>query len=152
MVCSPLGKILFFSFMTHWGSLCWFYSRWSFLNSLGKFFSSQPLRELSLCLGPVRKSFMIIGKNLFILWVTRDLVDGLNSRGSFLNDFQSAEGCSWSFQSTRDALRVLVCSILLSVFLSFLDAFLNFSLYFLPSGNTLGISWKFFFVAKLHVV
>ena len=33
------------------GNLCWFYSWGSFHNSLGKYCSSQPLRELSLCLG-----------------------------------------------------------------------------------------------------
>ena len=56
------------------------------------------------------------------------------------------------FNPLRDALRVLVSSILLRVFLSFLGAFLSISLHFPPFGIPLGIFLKFFLFAKLHVV
>ena len=77
------------------------------------------LKDLSLCLGPMGEFSTILGKNLFILLLTGDLVNNLDSLKSFLSDFQSTKGCSRSFQSTRDALRVPVSSTLLKVFLSF---------------------------------
>ena len=56
------------------------------------------------------------------------------------------------FNPLRDALRVLVSSILLRVFLSFLGAFLSISFHFPYFGIPLGIFWKFFLFAKLHIV
>ena len=43
------------------------------------------------------------------------------------------------FNSTGDALRVLVSFTQLRVFLPFLDEFVSFYLHFLPSGYPLGI-------------
>ena len=48
------------------------------------------------------------------------------------------------FNSTGDALRVLVSCPQLKVFLPFLDEFVNFSLHFLPSGYPPGIFGIFF--------
>ena len=55
------------------------------------------------------------------------------------------------FNSTGDALKVLVSSPQLKVFLPFLDEFVNFSLHFLPSRYPPGI-FGIFFLTKLHVV
>ena len=56
MMCSPLGKIFFFSFIIHWGTCVDSTHEGGFINSVGKF-SSQLLRGLSLCLRPVKESF-----------------------------------------------------------------------------------------------
>ena len=55
-----------------------------------------------------------------------------------------------AFNPLGNVLRVFVSFTQLRVFLSYLDAFLNFLLHFLPSGNPLGIFEIFF--TKLHVV
>ena len=48
------------------------------------------------------------------------------------------------FNSTGDALKVLMSSTQLRVFLPFLDEFVNFSSHFLPSGYPPGIFRIFF--------
>ena len=63
MVCSPLEKIFFFSFMVHWGTCVDSTPEGASLTPWGKFFSSQPLWDLPLCLRPSRESSMILGKN-----------------------------------------------------------------------------------------
>ena len=86
-------------------------------------------RELSLCLGPAGESSMILGKfclfcNLLGIWLMV-----LTNKGVSLV----------IFNPLRDALRVLVSSILLRVFLSFLGAFLSISFHFPYFGIPLGI-------------
>ena len=77
-------------------------------------------RELSLCVGPAGESSMILGKfclfcNLLGIWLMVLTHKGVS--------FQSAERWFGSFQSTGDALRVLMSSTLLRVFSSFSVAF-----------------------------
>ena len=69
-------------------------------------------RESCLCvLDPYESPTMI-------LYFIGDLVDDLNSRGSFLSDLRSTKGCFNAFNPL--ALRVFVSFSQLRVFLSFL--------------------------------
>ena len=55
-----------------------------------------------------------------------------------------------AFNPLGNALRVFVSITQLRLFLSFLDAFLNFLLHFLPSGNSQGYFDFFFFYQTTH--
>ena len=70
-------------------------SRGFYQTLLGKF-CLQLLRELLLCLG-------LTGESIYDIGFTWDLIDDLDSRRRFHDDFLSTEGCFDAF----DPLRVL---------------------------------------------
>ena len=100
MMRSPLGKIFFFSFMTHWGTCVDSTHKRGFINSMGKF-SLQLLWGLSLCLRPVGSPFMI-------LYFIGNLVDGLNHRGVSLLVSNLPRDVLNAFNPLRNFLRVFV--------------------------------------------
>ena len=142
-MCGPLGKILLFLYGSL-ENLCWFYSQGGPILLYGEI-SSQLTRELPLCLGPARES---IHDTIF----TGDLVDDLNSWGSFLGNFWFPEGCFWYSPFFGDALGVFVSFTQLRVFLSFwciLEFSFPFSTFREPTRDICSL---FFFNTKLHVV
>ena len=141
VTCSPLGKVLLFLHGSL-GNLCWFYPWKGLVCSIGKFLCNSRR-------GCLRVSNSQ-GSPSMILYFTGDLVDDLNSRGSFFGNFWSIEGCFWCFPFIGNALRVFMSFTQLRVFSSFWSI-LEFLINFLPFGNPLGI-FEIFFFTKLCVV
>ena len=86
MECSSLGKIFFLSFMTYWGTDVDSTHEEVFSTPRGNF-SSQLLRGLPLCLGPMGESFHDVvlywGVSLVISDMLRGVLDAFNPLGMF---------------------------------------------------------------------
>ena len=86
MVCSSLGKIFFLSFMTYWGTDVDSTHEEVFSTPRGNF-SSQLLRGLPLCLGPMGESFHDVvlywGVSLVISDMLRGVLEAFNPLGMF---------------------------------------------------------------------
>lgn len=96
VVCGPMGKFFFF-FRAYWETC----------------FDSTHEGVLFAPWGNIFKTHKGVacvswGSPSMILYFAGGLVDTLNSRGSFLGKFLSAEGCFGHFPFTEDALRVFV--------------------------------------------
>ena len=120
VMCGPLGKFFFF-FMAHWETCVDSTHEGGLVCSLGKFLHSS--WGGCLCVSDLR------GSPSMIPYFAKDLVDDLNSRGSFLGNFRSTKGCFRCFPFIRDALGVLVSFTQLPNwgYLYHLGAFLEFS-------------------------
>ena len=149
-----LGEILTYEevFTTHWGT---------FVDSTHEEVLSTPWENfLHNSPGSTFVPRTIGGSPSMILYFTRDLVNGLNSRRSFLGDFWSTEGYSWSFQSIWGCFGGPCVFYLTEGIFVIFGLFVNFLLHFLPYKNPLGIFEFFFYYTtrslmgrpKLHVV